>query len=863
MRRISVLVALLVCGAASSQPSGLEQLLGALEPRELGPTVMGGRIAEIAVYERDPRIYYVATASGGLWKTENAGLTFRPVFYKESSVALGTVTVSQSDPNIVWVGTGEKDSRNSTSWGDGVYMSKDGGATWKHMGLRDSKHVSRIILHPTKPDVVYVAALGHLWGENEERGVYMSEDGGTTWTRTLYEGPRSGVIALEMDPKNPNNMLAATWERMRWAYKWAGGGPGSFLYRSTDGGKTWTKSMKGIPEGDTGRIGLSYFLKDPKVVVAVVEKPVTGQGESRQSPGGIFRSTDGGQSWTKMNDLNPRPFYFSQIRQDPVDENRVYLTAVQSYVSNDKGATWQTMRESVHVDHHAWWINPRDNNHIIHGSDGGVAESRDAGATWEHLAYLRIGQFYAVSVDMRKPYWVYGGLQDNGSWAGPTQARRGEVTMYDWYGIGGGDGFHTQNDPLDWEIVYSESQGGAISRINQRTGERAGIRPRTAPEGSRLRFNWSTPFIISPHNHHTLYLGSQFLHKSVDRGANWEVISPDLTTNDPEKQNPRAGVTPEDTGAERHCTIVTISESPIRAGVIWVGTDDGKVWLTKNGGKDWTDMTTRFAGVPANTWVSRVRASNHVEGRAYMTFDGHRNNDYTPYVFVTEDFGETWSPLVSNLPAEGSVYVVTEGLRNPDLLILGTEFGLFFSNTRGILWQKYGTGEWPTVRVDDLVIHPRELDLVVGTHGRSIWTVPLSPLEQLTSTALEQEAFLCKPQSMYLLGYTQGQGDNGHATWSAPNTQPGTTIYYHLKSATEADVRVVIQSADGREVASLTGGKAAGLNAVAWRPRGRGGAVAPGDYTVVLRVGTTEYKTSVTVEDVSREDGFLLLRKAG
>lgn len=856
MRRICVLVALAVSYAAFAQGSaGLDQFLGAIQPRELGPTIMGGRINELAVYEKDPRIFYIATASGGLWKTENGGLTMRPVFFKESSVALGTVAISQSDPNIVWVGTGEKDSRNSSSWGDGVYMSTDGGSTWKHMGLRDSRHISKIILHPTKPNTVYVAALGHLWGENEERGVYMSEDGGQTWKRTLYEGPRSGIISMEMDPKNPNNMLAASWERMRWAYKWASGGPSSFIYRSTDGGKTWSKSMKGIPDGDTGRMGFDYFRQDPKIVVAIIEKAMTGQGNNATGGGGVYRSTDGGQSWTKVNNLNPRPFYFSQIRQDPVDENRIYVTAVQSYVSNDKGANFTQVRESVHVDHHAWWVNPKDNNHIIHGSDGGVAESRDGGRSWEHLNFLRIGQFYAVSADMRKPYWVAGGLQDNGSWIGPSQSRRGAVSMHEWFGIGGGDGFYTQQDPENWETIYSESQGGAMSRINIRSGERASVRPRQAPDGSRLRFNWSTPFMLSPHNSKILYAGAQFLFKSVDQGNNWEAISPDLTTNDPEKQNPRAGVTPEDTGAERHCTITAISESPRRAGLLWAGTDDGKVHVTRDGGQNWKDCTGKFPGLPAFTWVSKVRASNHVEGRAYVTFDGHRNNDYKPYVYVTEDFGDTWTSINSNLPTEGSTYVVTEGLRNPDLLFVGTEFGLFVSNTRGITWTKYATGDWPTVRVDDLLIHPRELDLIVGTHGRSIWIIPVFALEQLNNAAMDADAFITKPQNVYLLGYRQSAGSNGEALWASPNSQPGTLLTYHLKADTTEDVRLIVQAADGTEVANIVGRKTAGLSSYPWRPNQR---VTAGDYSVILRVGTKEYRTSVTVEDVSGEDGFSL-----
>ncbi|MEX2244362.1 MAG: hypothetical protein WD716_11020 [Fimbriimonadaceae bacterium] len=848
MRRFAVFVALaLACATLAQQATGLDQFLSVIEPRELGPTVMGGRINSFAVYESDPRIYYVGTASGGVWKTENAGLTYRPVFYKESSAATGAVAVSQTDPNLVWVGTGEQNSRNSSSWGDGVYKSTDGGATWTNMGLRDSKHISEVRIHPTNPNIVYVAALGHLWGENDERGIYKTEDGGKTWTRILFESARSGFITLEVDPKNPNNMLAASWERMRWPYRWASGGAATFIYRTTNGGRTWSKAMKGIPEGDTGRIGISYFLKDPKIVVAVVEKAVTGQGANRKTDGGVYRSTDGGQSWTKVNDLNPRPFYFSQIHQDPVDENRIYLVAVQAYVSNDKGATWRTMRLSVHVDHHDFWVNPKDNNHLLIGNDGGMGESRDAGATWEHMNFMRLGQFYAVSVDMRKPYWVYGGLQDNGSWAGPTQTTRGGVTMHDWYGIGGGDGFHTQNDPEDWRIVYSESQGGAVGRRNQLTGEQRSIRPR----GQGLRFNWSTPFIISPHNSKTLYLGSQFLHKSVDRGDNWQVISPDLTTNDESKQDPRGGVTPENTGAERHCTIVTVSESPVTPGLLWVGTDDGKVQVTRNGGQSWTDVTSKFAGVPANTWVSRVYASRFAEGRAFVSFDGHRNNDYKAYVFMTDDYGDTWTNITNNLPDGGSVYVVKEGLRNPDLLIAGTEFGLFFSNTRGASWARYAAGEWPTVRVDDVVIHPRELDLVVGTHGRSIWILPFWPLELLTAEAMAQDVFVCRPPSMYSLGHVSGGGSNGDGVWSAPNTQPSATFYYHLKASTTETVRVLVLSPDGTQVASVSGRGDAGLNSVVWRP-GRQQRPAAGDYTVVLQVGEKEHKTTLKVEDLSQ-----------
>lgn len=859
MNRIAFPMLLLVACLSSAQDApkptpqtvvSVSDLLTGIQPRELGPTTMGGRVNGIAVVESDPKVFYVATASGGLWKTENSGLTMTPVFYKEKSVALGAVAVSQSDPNIVWVGTGENNSRNSTSWGDGVYKSIDGGKTWTNQGLGDTRHIGEIVIHPTNPDIVYVAALGHLWGANDERGVYKTEDGGKTWKRMLFENERAGIVSLKMSPADPDTLLAASYERMRWPYKWASGGPSTALYRTTDGGKSWKKAMKGIPEGDTGRIGLSFYRKDPKIVVATIEKG-TKKVEDKDVPqGGVFRSTDGGQSWTKVNDLNPRPFYFSQPHQDPVDENKVYLVAVTAYVSENAGKEFKAWNMSVHVDHHALWIDPKDNKHILVGNDGGVGQTWDGGKTWQHVNTMRIGQFYAVSVDMRKPYWVYGGLQDNGSWAGPTQTRHGGVIVTDWFTYNGGDGFYTANDPEDWRIAYGESQGGFMTRVNLVTGERASIRPRAAEGAPPLRFNWSTPFMISPHANTTLYAGSQYLHRSVNRGKDWETISPDLTTNDKEKQNPKAGVTPEDTGAERHTTITTISESSLKMGVLWVGTDDGKVHVTKDGGKNWTDLTGKFPGVPQFTWVSRVRASRYVEGRCYVTFDGHRNNDYKPYVFVTEDFGDTWTEVTANLPQEGSTYVITEGQKNPDLLIVGTEFGLYFSLNRGLKWVKYTTGEWPTVRVDDLVIHPRDLDLVVGTHGRSIWILPIAPLEEMTPEVLDKDAHVFRPQTMYTLGYVGTPQWTGDAIWRSPNTEPDGDIYYYIKEKTEEKVKIVITTPDGGDVAELEGVGTPGLNKVTWKPTRRRPATA-GDYSVVLRVGDKEYRTMLHVEDVS------------
>ncbi|MBS1708266.1 MAG: hypothetical protein JSS65_06035 [Armatimonadetes bacterium] len=817
------------------------QILKTLTPRELGPTTMGGRISDFGVYEKDPRIFYVASASGGLWKTVNAGLTFAPTFTNEAVAALGAVAVNQNNPDDVWVGTGEQNSRNSTSWGGGVYRSKDGGKTWTYLGLKETKHISHIVIDPKNPDTVYVGALGHLWGENEERGLYKTTDGGKNWTRTLAVDKRTGVIELQMDPKNPNNLMCAMFERFRWPYRFASGGPGSAMYRSTDAGKTWHKVTKGLPTGTLGRIGISYYRKNPRIVAAVVEAT---------EKGGVYRSEDGGESWTFMSNTNPRPFYFSQIRIDPNDDKRIYLGATNFHVSDDMGKTFRAMNITIHVDFHAIWIDPANSNHFLVGEDGGVGITWDKGDTWQHANTMRVAQFYAVAVDNRKPYYVYGGLQDNGTWAGPTQTKRNGVGFFDWYNVGGGDGFHVQADPEDWRWVYSESQGGGMVRYNQESGETRFIQPRVT--GLRPRFNWSTPIILSPHNSATLYVGGNYLFRSVDRGNRWEAVSPDLSTNDPEKLKSRAGVTPEDTGAERHCTITTVSESPLKRGVLWAGTDDGLLHVTEDDGKTWTEVGKNCPGLPKFTWCSRIIASNFVLGRAYATFDGHRNDDYETYVYSTEDFGKTWTRLATNLGPDNSAYVIKEGTVNPSLLVLGTEVGMYVSLDKGANWTKFGKDSgFPTVRVDDVVIHPREKDLVVGTHGRAIWIVPFAAMEALSKENMDKDVFLVPPTTAYLLGMTGSPDWEGNNVWYSQNTQPGTLIYYWLKSDTpDKKAKVTITDAGGGPITTLNGTGNAGLNVVRFTPGRRGGR--SGDFTVTLTAGTKEAKAKLTVEDLSR-----------
>lgn len=836
--------AVLCAGIAQAQESTWAPQIQALKPRNIGPTTMGGRITNLAVYEKEPRIFYVATAGGGLWKTTSAGTKFEPLFQYENTVALGAVTIDQDNPDVVWVGTGEENSRNSISWGDGVYKSVDGGKTWAHLGLENTQVISTILVHPKNKDVVYVAALGKLWGPSEERGIYKTTDGGKTWSH-IFKAPNdmTGSIELIMDPRNPDVLITAMWQKKRTAYSFASGGPGSGVFKSTDGGKNWRKLTKGLPDSEMGRVGLSRFHKNPDVLIASVESK-----ENR----GVYKSTDNGESWTFLNNLNPRPFYFSTPMIDPVDENRVYMPAVNFHYSDDGGKTFKVMQMNIHVDYHAIWVNPKDNNHILVGEDGGVAVSRDRGASWEHLNNLPIAQFYAVAVDMREPYWVYGGLQDNGTWGGPTQTDKGNISYSDWRFINGGDGFHAQVDPTDWRIVYAESQGGALARQNMETGESQFIRPRP-PQGERYRFNWSSPIHMSPHNPKTIWFGGNKLFKSVDMGNSWTEASPDLSTNDPAKLAPGGGVSPESTGAEMHCTIITIGESPMKAGVVWVGTDDGNVQVTQDDGKTWEKVTV--PGVPEFTWVSRVMPSRHVLGRAYVTFDGHRNSDFNSYVYVTEDFGKTWTKLSESLGVNQVAYTIVEGRQNPDLLFLGTELGLFTSLDRGANWTRiHKEVGFPTVRVDDMLIHPRELDLVIATHGRAFWTMPIGALEQLTKANLEKDVFLCQPAKAYFFGRVFEGWFEGDRMWSAPNTQPGTTIYYHLKAATEEKIEVFIKTVDGRQLARLSGTGKQGLNGVNWTARGtRQVPLTTGDYLVELKVGEQTHTTTVRFEDLVRK----------
>ncbi|MBS1716171.1 MAG: hypothetical protein JSS72_00385 [Armatimonadetes bacterium] len=817
--------------APAGPPPSLETLLAPLSARQLGPATMGGRIADIAVYEKDPRTFFVASASGGLWRTDNAGTTFTPIFEQQPSASMGCVSVQQDNPNIIWVGTGECASRNSVAWGDGIYKTTDCGKTWANLGLKETQHIARILIDPSNPDHVTVAALGHLWDYNKERGIYQTTDGGKTWKRTLFIDDKTGIIDLVQDPSNSKTMLCAAWQRLRQPWTFLNGGPGSGIYKSTDGGATWKKITAGLPTGPMGRIGLTVSRQDPKLWIATVEA----QG------GGVFRSKDGGDTWEQMSKFNPRPFYFSRPLIDPIDSNRVYFAGVNFHYSDDQGKTVRTMNPSVHVDYHAIWVDPTNNNTILVGEDGGVGRSRDRGAKWEFVNNLPIGQYYQAAFDLRRPYWIYGGLQDNGSWGIPTQSKYGGVTFWHSMNISGGDGFYCQVDATAPNIVYSESQGGALYRTDLKTGDSKFVQPKI--KGEKLRFNWNTPYITSKFKPQTLFFGANRLMKSEDRGETWNPISPDLTTDNKDKQKPGLGsVFPENTGAESHCTIVALSESPLKEGVLWAGTDDGNLQLTLDGGKTWTNVVGNVKGLPKNTWCSRVVASKFAEGKAYALFDGHRTNDFKPYGYVTADFGKTWNPITNGIPDGDSLYALSEGDKNPDLIFLGSEFGLYISIDGGDHWTRY-KGNFPTVAVHDLKFHPVEHDLIMATHGRSIWTLDGTALDQLDKTTRTSDVVLLSPRDILnvpVIGDRFGVGDRD---FFIPNTQPrGIFYFYAIKDGLGEATIVVNDKAGKREFYREKTTAKAGLNVFSM-----GTHLDPGDYNVKLTLAGKDYTTNVHV----------------
>jgi photosystem II stability/assembly factor-like uncharacterized protein len=808
-----------------------ENLLSALAFRNLNPSIFGGRILDIEVPANDLQTIYVGTADAGILKSTNNGTTWTAIFDEHSASSSGDIAISASNPNIVWYGTGENTSTRSAHYGDGVYKSTDAGKTWTNMGLKESKRVGQIVIDPKNPDIVYVASMGYLYKGGGEKGVYKTTDGGKTWTQVLKgDNETTGFIDLAMDPKDSRVVYAASHDRLRRAWNIRENGPGAAVYKTADAGKTWTKLDGGLPKGDNvGRIGLAVHPKDGKLVYAFFD--IKGQGGGGQ----VWRSLDAGKSWKQVNETRlGGGTYYSRIFVDPTNPDVIYCPNVNMMRSTDGGKTFQSAITRAHVDWHTIWINPNDNRHMRAASDGGLYHTYDGFATVQHVDNLPIAQFYALSVDNAVPYNIMGGTQDNGSWRGPSQTRnRGGIFNWQWENILGGDGFYNLAHPNDPNIIYASSQFGGIARVDMRVQNSRGIRPRE--QGQRA--NWMAPFIISPHNPDTLYWGGNKLHRSLDRGATWQTISPDLTTNDPEKTR----------GNVPHCTITTIDVSRRRHGVIWVGTDDGNIWVTQNDGVTWTQVNQNVPDGPQKYWVARLHASPHEEGTAWAAFTGFREDDWNPYLWKTADFGKTWT-RVSGLPNE-QISVIKQDAINPNLLWVGTETGLQVSFDGGATWTKVKS--IPTVSVMDLVIQERESDLVLGTHGRGFFVADITPYRQLSKEVFEKPFHLFRPTRGLSFPFVNNMFENfkGHQTYSSPNPAYGVAIWYHLKEAPAGDVKVEILDVRGTVAATLTGSKNPGLNKVQWNMRS-GNALAMGQYLIRLTVGSDSQTQVVSVEQM-------------
>jgi len=790
---------------------------GDLRPRALGPATTSGRISAIDVVHDNPRIVYAGTAGGGVWKSTNGGASFSAIF-DEHIMSIGAVAVDQSKPDTVWVGTGESWPRNSVSVGRGMFKSTDAGRSWTATGLEKTERIARLAIHPKQSDTVFACALGHLWNANEDRGVFRTTDGGKTWQKVHYVDADTGCGDLAIDPQEPDVIYAAMYQVRRRPDFFVSGGPGSGLYKSKDGGTTWRKVTGGLPTGELGRIGLAVAPSRPGTLYAIVEAKETA----------LYRSDDAGESWRKTTEgeaffgVRARPFYFANVKVDPSDHTRVYNFSLFLTVSSNAGRSFELSGPNpfggMHPDHHAMWINPRDPYHMLIGTDGGVYVSRDRGTTWSFSATLPVAQFYHVTVDGQRPYRVYGGLQDNGSWSAPSQ-RPGGVRNRDWMNVGFGDGFNVFPDPRDTSIVFSEFQGAQIRRLNTRTGEMKDIRPRAAAGEPKYRFNWNAAFTPSPNDTSVLYLGGQYVFRTRDRGETWERISPDLTTNDPAKQRQTesGGLSPDNTTAENHCTIISIGESPLEPGVIWAGTDDGNVQVTRDGGKNWTNVVENVPKLPAHTWVSMVEAGRHRRGTAFVAFDGHRTGDMQSYLYATDDYGKTWRAIAEGL--DGYVHSVRQDLVRPDLLFAGTEFGLFISVDAGTRWARLTT--LPRVAVHDMQIHPREHDLVLATHGRGIQILDdITPLRHLTPEVTAKNIAVLPSRPAAQAVFATLQDFPGEGEYTAANPPDGALVVYYLKTRhIFGRLAVDILDSSGKVVQTLPAGTRQGLNRVVWNMR--------------------------------------------
>ncbi len=777
---------------------------------------MGGRVDDLAIVESDPRVMYVGAAAGGVFKTVNGGATWKAIFEDQPNPSIGDLALAPSNPSIIYVGTGEPNNRQSSSWGDGVYKSMDGGVTWTHLGLNATYHIGRIVVHPTDPNIVYVAAQGDLWGPNKERGVYKSMDGGATWTQTLFVNEDTGANDIAIDPQSPNILYATTYQHRRTVFGYNGGGPGSAVYRSTDAGSHWTKLTHGLPAGDLGRCALDIYRKNPNIVYAEVQ---------HETLGGVYRSEDKGETWTQMGDTNPRPSYFSQIRIDPNNDLRIWLGGVNIYFSEDGGKTFvQNRFERVHSDVHAIWIDPANSDHLVIGNDGGVWTTHDSGRAWAHLNNIALGQFYEVAYDFQKPYHVCGGLQDNYSWCGPSStAQQLGIGNEDWITVQGGDGFYNRIDPSDPNIIYAESQDGNLTRRDLRTSESKSIRPQEPnDQAPRYRFQWNSPLMISPHDPKTIYYGGNHLFRSADRGDTWEVLGEDLTSGADRNKQTIFGLPIDEHTLSRNDGVVAwpcitaIAESPAKAGVLWVGTDDGYVQMSRDAGHSWTNVAGHITGLAKGGYVSRIEPSYKDPGTAYITFDNHRGADYGIYIFATRNYGDSFTKITNGIPpGAGTVHVVREDPVNPDLLFAGTEFGMFVTFDRGANWHRMKNG-LPTVPVFDIQIHPRDHDLILATHGRSIWIMDnIHALEEMSSQALTSDLKLFDTRPAVEWKMADYRGFIGSALFYSPNAPNGVLLDYYAK--TSGPVRVTVMDKAGNRVRQFNAQAEAGaVTRVAW-----------------------------------------------
>ena len=881
MRIVIAFLCVITYFSLFSQQVDMDQFPG-MKPRNIGPAGMSGRVTSIDVVLSDKSQIYIGAAAGGVWKSENAGHTWTPIFENELAASIGDIEIYQKNPSIIYVATGEGNPRNSQNSGWGMYKSIDGGKTWNHLGLENTRQIHRILVNPNNPDHVVVGVSGASWGESEHRGVYKSQDGGESWTKVLYINESTGVADLIMDPSNPNRMYCAMWEHRRWPWFFKSGGKGSGLYVSDDGGSTWKQLGKenGLPDGEIGRIGLTVSPTSPQIVYAYIES----------KDNAIYRSTDKGKNWTRQSKsgdrlIGDRPFYYADIYADTKNENRLYSIASTVTVSEDGGKTWSTFApgNKIHTDHHAWWSDPDNPNFIMIGHDGGLNISHDRGKNWWFAENLPLAQFYHIRVDNAFPYNVMGGLQDNGSWRGPSRTWfKGGIRNFYWQRLSVGDGFDVVPDPLDNDYGYAMGQAGNLVRWHAPSGHLKKIKP-VHPDGEYLRFNWNAGIAISPIDQKTIYYGSQYVHKSTDYGDSWQIISPDLTTNDVEKQQflETGGLTYDVTGAEFHTTIITIDPSPLDENVIWVGTDDGNVQVTQDGGNSWSNVIENIPDVPSTTWVTQITASAFDPAHAVVVFDDHRRDNWSAYVFQTKDYGKTWTRLLDDEDVRGYAYCFVQDPIEPNLMFVGAEFGLYVSFDAGNTWNQWTNG-LPTMPITDLIIQRREHDLVIGTFGRAIWILDdIRPLRQMASSGVEQiteeAVFAFDPPTAHLMiigesiGYRHGK--IGDALYNGENRPYGALLSFHIHSTDEIDldklenqVKIEIKDDQGRIRRTLYHKPNQGVNRIAYdltsdairRPgtpkksgtsQARSGfAVSPGTYEVVISYRGESASTSLTIE---------------